>query len=69
MLGADPVSQAKKWMLIGAFQQVKSVFIFTDSHDSYNSVLYQMHSKVFILYTADASEFNFEDALSEWSGF
>lgn len=26
----DPASYARKWLLIGAFQQIKSVFVFTN---------------------------------------
>jgi len=32
---ADSFGQSRKWLLIGAFQQTKSVFIFTDDPHSY----------------------------------
>lgn len=60
---------AKKWLLIGAFQQVKSVFVFTDDRISYTQVLGSTPRKILLEEAASASCFDFEQALSHWGDF
>ena len=48
---------------------MRSVIVFTDEPASYANVFGQIHSKIFLMSSADAASFNFEEALSEWSGF
>ena len=57
------------WVLMGAFSQQKTVFVFTDEARSYEHAFGILPRKVLIADTQTASFFDFNDALSQWGDF
>lgn len=69
VIGENASNLARKWLLIGAFQQIKSVFVFTNEPQSYTHVFGKTPSKVLVTEATSAKFFDFEQALSQWSDF
>jgi hypothetical protein len=68
-VACDPQSIARKWLLIGAFAQSKSVFVFTEEPNVYYNIFEDLPPKVMVIEAIRGKDFQFEDALSQWSGF